>query len=342
MNLGKTTISSSVLIPLLSFAAEKGLSRSQISYKSGIDSESLEDANSRIVLSHADRLIEEVLDWTQEANLGLKIGFRLASRSHNLLQHLMLAAPSLLDSIQYHQKFSVLFSDEPIPNLISGELAGVRFYVEKTDYLAGSHVREVIVMQAYRFWMAIKCGRQFRPRYVNLTIPHPGVHAKAFEKAFDCPVNFDCSDTSIWFDTRWLSHGTHFVNTHLVELLEKECLALKLMLESQGKRIAVRIQEALRDNRLNYRIGIEQAADYIGVSARTLNRYLSREGTNFKTLLNNERITLAQALLSEGHLSLEEIAQQVGYSSRRSFDRAFSVAVGYSPAQVRQKLVSGA
>ena len=155
-------------------------------------------------------------------------------------------------------------------------------------------------------------------------------------------MNFDCSDTSIWFDEKWLSHGTHFVNNHLVELLEKECLALKLMLESQGKRIAVRLQEALRDNRLNYRIGIEQAADYIGVSARTLNRYLGREGTNFKTLLNNERIALAQKLLSEGDVDLEEIARQVGYSSRRSFDRAFSILVGYSPAQVRQRLASSA
>ena len=158
MNLGKTTVSSSVLIPLLSFAAEKGLSCSQISYKTGIDSETLEDANSRIELADADRLIEEILDWTQEPKLGLKVGFRLASRSHNLLQHLMLAAPSLMDSIQYHQRFSILFSDEPVPNFISGNTSCVRFYVEKTDCLRGSHIREVIVMQAYRFWMAIKCG----------------------------------------------------------------------------------------------------------------------------------------------------------------------------------------
>ena len=130
------------------------------------------------------------------------------------------------------------------------------------------------------------------------------------------------------------------MNKHLVELMEKECLALKLMLESQGRRVAIQLQEALRENRLSYRIGIEQAADYIGVSARTLNRYLSDEGTSFKTLLNNERIALAQKLLSEGDMDLEEIAQQVGYSSRRSFDRAFTLSVGYSPAQVRQKSVA--
>jgi len=123
-------------------------------------------------------------------------------------------------------------------------------------------------------------------------------------------------------------------------LMEKETLAMKLMLGSQSTRVANTIRDALKEGRLSYRLGIEQAAQYIGVSGRTLNRYLGNEGINFKSLLNQERIALANKLLTEGNKSLEDIALEVGYSSRRSFDRAFTLCVGYSPAQARNKVLS--
>ncbi len=147
---------------------------------------------------------------------------------------------------------------------------------------------------------------------------------KQIDAKYYCLISSDIEVTENWAQP-------------VVELMEKETLALKLMLDSQSTRVAHSIREALREGRLSYRLSIEQAADYIGVSARTLNRYLAKEGTHFKNLLNEERIALANKLLVQSSSCLEDIAQDVGYSSRRSFDRAFSLAVGYSPAQVRNK-----
>jgi len=153
-------------------------------------------------------------------------------------------------------------------------------------------------------------------------------------------VVFDSSNDAIHFDNKWLHMDSSFYNESLLMLMEKETLAMKLMLGSQSTRVANTIRDALKEGRLSYRLGIEQAAQYIGVSGRTLNRYLGNEGINFKNLLNQERIALANKLLIEGNNSLEDIALEVGYSSRRSFDRAFTLCVGYSPAQARNKVLS--
>ncbi len=100
------------------------------------------------------------------------------------------------------------------------------------------------------------------------------------------------------------------------------------------------LREALQVGQLGYRSNIEQAAELIGVSTRTLNRYLKSEGTNYKKLLSEERIALASQLLRDSKRGIEDVAFDVGYSSRRSFDRAFTQVVGISPAAARKQSLS--
>jgi len=340
MNSDNTSISSSVLIPLMSYAEEHGLSIRTICDDTGVEAALLNDANSRVELNAVDRLIESVASLTNEPLLGVKVGYRLGTRSYNLLQHLMIVCPNLMEAIHKQQEYHILFSDEPVPTFESNETSCITFHFQDSDYKLGSQIRMLTCVSAQRFWLGFKCGRAFVPNYIELKMPHPGLLADDIERAMGCKVMFDRSEDAIHFDNKWLYLDSSFYNKPLLVLMEKETLALKLMLDSQSTRVANTIREALKEGRLSYRLSIEQAADYIGVSARTLNRYLGHEGTNFKNLLNEERIALANKLLIQGNSCLEDIAQDVGYSSRRSFDRAFTLSVGYSPAQARNKVAA--
>jgi len=340
MNSDNTCISSSVLIPLVSYAEEHGLPIRTIFDDAGIEFSQIKDANSRIELRLVDKLIESVSRLTDEPMLGVKVGYRLGTRSYNLLQHLLMVCPNLMESIHKQQEYHILFSDEPVPTFESSNTACIKFNFLNTDYHVGSKIRMLIGVCAQRFWMSYKCGRTFTPNFIELSMPHPGDQALLLEQALGCSVVFDSSNDAIHFDNKWLHMDSSFYNESLLMLMEKETLAMKLMLGSQSTRVANTIRDALKEGRLSYRLGIEQAAQYIGVSGRTLNRYLGNEGINFKNLLNQERIALANKLLIEGNNSLEDIALEVGYSSRRSFDRAFTLCVGYSPAQARNKVLS--
>lgn len=75
------------------------------------------------------------------------------------------------------------------------------------------------------------------------------------------------------------------------------------------------------------------------VSERTLFRRLQPLGLNFKRLLLETRMQLAQAYLCEAGLSLSEIALLLGYSEQSAFMRAFKKHVGVTPGEYQRQQV---
>lgn len=83
---------------------------------------------------------------------------------------------------------------------------------------------------------------------------------------------------------------------------------------------------------------IDQMAQHLHVSARTLKRHLQAEGCTFKGLQDGTRQRLAQSLLADLNLPISDIAQQVGFDDPAHFTRAFKRWMGETPSQVRTRL----
>ncbi len=67
-------------------------------------------------------------------------------------------------------------------------------------------------------------------------------------------------------------------------------------------------------------------------SDRTLKRRLQQEGSSFRALAQAARHARAQALLEAGHLSLTEIAAELGFADLSSFSQAFKRWSGAAPS----------
>lgn len=83
------------------------------------------------------------------------------------------------------------------------------------------------------------------------------------------------------------------------------------------------------------RATLDQVADNMGLSARTLQRSLEKEGRTFATLLNDVRRELALRYLANSTHSVTAIAQMTGYASPSSFTRWFAAEFGMAPAAWR-------
>jgi AraC-like DNA-binding protein len=81
---------------------------------------------------------------------------------------------------------------------------------------------------------------------------------------------------------------------------------------------------------------IIQVAEYLGLSARTLNRRLADKGLTFRELVQNIQQDEARNLLRNPGLSMGEIAFQTGFSEQSAFNRAFKRWTGLSPADYRK------
>jgi AraC-like DNA-binding protein len=71
------------------------------------------------------------------------------------------------------------------------------------------------------------------------------------------------------------------------------------------------------------------------MNVRTLHRRLADEGHSWQKLLDQVRLHQARQLLCQSPAPQAEIAEALGYSDIRSFQRSFKRHTGMTPGQFR-------
>ncbi len=164
---------------------------------------------------------------------------------------------------------------------------------------------------------------------------------------FQKPEGFDKYLNKMNIDMR-------FEQPHLISSFDKQYLGLKMVnadpiasqiainqceseLSALGerRRLAMRVRDILTHSEQHY-LSIESVAERLHMSDRTLKRQLAAEGTSFSTLVDEVRYRHATSLLSRTDYSLEQIADELGYSDVANFSRAFKRWSGRSPSNWRK------
>ena len=115
--------------------------------------------------------------------------------------------------------------------------------------------------------------------------------------------------------------------------------------DARMKRLGERMLRLMRDEAL-YRdpaLSLRRLADRVGASAnhvsQTLNTHL---GVNFFDFVNGQRVDEAERLLHQTDQTVTEIALEVGFNSRSTFNTAFQKHRGTAPTTLRQQLSAAA
>lgn len=107
-------------------------------------------------------------------------------------------------------------------------------------------------------------------------------------------------------------------------------------IDSPGNRLVQAAQAAISKN-LDRTWNLSDIAARLKVSREHLTRiFRDRTGMSPQEFAAEERMQFAVRLLRDSFQSCEEIAEQTGYSSAVSFNRAFRRRFGYSPMQYRK------
>lgn len=84
--------------------------------------------------------------------------------------------------------------------------------------------------------------------------------------------------------------------------------------------------------------GVQDLADLLNVSKRTLQRRLGETGTTFRGLQEQARFELARKLLEQKGAEITEISFELGYANLSGFSRAFKRQAGVSPSDYRNQV----
>ena len=94
--------------------------------------------------------------------------------------------------------------------------------------------------------------------------------------------------------------------------------------------ILTRVRRALGRKNGGFR-SLKEVASGLHLSTRTLKRRLAAQGVTYSDVLEEQRRERALLLLRSPKLSLDEVAEQLGYSDTSNFRRAFRRWTGVSP-----------
>lgn len=85
---------------------------------------------------------------------------------------------------------------------------------------------------------------------------------------------------------------------------------------------------------------VQEAAALAGMSPRSLQRLLGRQGLSYRNLVDRIRYRHATAMLTEDNLPISEISRHLGYQSAANFTHAFRRWTNESPTAFRKRSMS--
>lgn len=167
---------------------------------------------------------------------------------------------------------------------------------------------------------------------VQLALPAPPDELlSAYAEAYGCAPQFDAAETLLELDPELLTRGLPGDNPSIRQACEQQCHQLLQRYRARDG-LAGRVRELLLDSGP----GLSQmpaVAARLHLTERTLRRRLRDEQTSFRQLQEETREALAEELLRVPGLSLDEVAQQLGYGEVSNFVHAFRRWKGVSPRQ---------
>lgn len=110
---------------------------------------------------------------------------------------------------------------------------------------------------------------------------------------------------------------------HLSDLLKSEVRTRETVAEAAASIISRRLGRASVD--------CNDVAMELGLSVRTFRRRLMLEGTTYRDLLQEHRMSVARQMLEQRQMPLSALAERLGYSDLCTFSRAFKLWAGISP-----------
>ena len=124
-------------------------------------------------------------------------------------------------------------------------------------------------------------------------------------------------------------------DSYLNSLLVRYCEEALSKRSAQSGTWRLRVENAIVPLLPHGQAKMEEIAKSLGVSRRTLARFLASEGCTFGGILDALRLDLAKSYLREQNLQNSEVAWLLGFGEVSAFTHACKRWTGKTPTQLR-------
>jgi len=294
-----------------------------------VDRATLAAPDARVSLDLGERLLERVRELSGQPGVGLLIGLRMQVPAHGYLGFAAMTAPMVRQAIELAVRFAPTRTNALRLELVVEEPQASLYIDEVLDL--GRLRDTVLIALAVGLWRIGEnlTGVELRGA-ADFTFAEPSYLG---EQHGPLSVRFNQPRNRLRFDPAYLDLPLRMAHEN-ASLLAREQLERALSEITQST-LVTQVRDAIVSPDGEFR-DLSEVARVLGMSERTLKRKLQAEGAAFSELLDEVRGAHASALLRDPKLSIDEIAERVGYADTSNFTRAFRRWTGKTPAAFRK------
>ncbi|HET7688741.1 MAG TPA: AraC family transcriptional regulator [Nocardioidaceae bacterium] len=317
---------------MVSFAEREGVAPEALLAGTGLSLQTLRDPRREITAHQELQVAERLVAELDRPALGIAVGLTYPASTFGIFGYAALTSPTLRAAIEFGLRYYELSFGFCLPTVELGEeqvrltLADPGLPEPLSHFLIERDLASI-----YRWTVDLVGAVPLDEVAFSFTSQDEA----AYEAALGLRPSFGHARTSTTFTAAILDQPLPQANEVTVLSAEDACRA---MLAERRSRTG--IAHDVRDCLVSASgppPTIDEVARLLNTSERTLRRHLAEEGTSYRALLGEVRLTLAEQMLATGALSVEDVAIRLGYAEATPFIAAFKKWTGVTPARWQRR-----
>lgn len=320
-----------VTVALVQYARHFGITNQEISGILHLDPSDLDLSRIHVDPQKLLNLVHTINQRTNSRVSGLQLIDFTAFTDFGITAHILVNCKSITQFVrkllQYHQLMGNVTH-------LTGKMENDRMILTWNTVQDIPVEIERIVMEYLVAVAMVRCheltGRPLPLEAVEFNFPEPE-NTSAYVQIPDSKLSFDGNGTNICFNRSYLDVPLRAYNSELLSVFEnhaRECYDTLIGVTPLSEKV-----NRLLLSDITHSPGLTDVAGELGISPRTLQMRLKKEGTSFVNLRDQTRYQYAKQALQKKCYSATEIGIQLGFSEPSVFYQAFKRWSGKSTKQ---------
>lgn len=330
----------SYLRPLFDYVTNQGKPIDSMLALLGLTEVELKNGDRRVSDESVDGLFAEAERLCDDPNVGLHIGQTMRASHLGILGMMVMTCATAREAFDLVLRYQNLIGnggDVAIEQ--QGDEIEFSYFPVNGREPYGRHNTE-FCFAGWNAQATLLAGAQFKPTRMTLPYPRPD-NIDDHRAVFGCEFAFDAPKACAYFPASYLDVPLFAAEPQLKSVLEVQ--ARQRLREWQGEQVdgsplVAKTKQAIAEAIAFGVPSVDEIAEAMNVSSRTLQRQLESLGSSYKELLDSVRADLASKYMGRQELSILDVAFMLGFSEQSSFQRAFKRWFGATPGAYRREL----
>lgn len=291
------------------------------------------EAGGRVPLHLFCQVLQNFVDCSGDADIGLRLGRQLEPACFNVLGHLVMASTSVGDALRYVQQLQDLVIDCADADCTrQGDQLIFRWTPRCPLPVAEKPLLDLVLAATRNFGIWITgIEEPFEEVWFQYRAP---ADTALCQQIFGHHGRYGCDSNAFVIPLSWSQRPIKSASENLQPLIFQQAKSQLQTIRRQEGFVALVAETVARLLPLGL-ANIERVAEALHLSARSLQRRLNEHGKSFSDVLQQVRLHRANYYLRHTSMSLNEITACLGYREQSSFSNAYKTWTGQSPRALR-------